>query len=88
MRKSKFAEEQIELALRQTMAGNPSGELCLKLGITEATFYRWRRRLGGLGVPEPRKRRQLREANRSLTKVVADLSLDQKIFEERSGEKW
>jgi hypothetical protein len=44
--------------------------------------------VGGLGVPEPRKPKQLREENRSLTRVVADLSLNKKIFEERSGEKW
>jgi putative transposase len=56
MRKSKFAEKQVELALRQTMAGNPSGELCLKLGITEATFYRWRRGLGGWACRSPGSR--------------------------------
>ena len=63
MKKSKFTEVQITYALREVEAGNPLLNGCRKLGITEQTFYRWKKRLGSLGVPELRKLRQLEEEN-------------------------
>jgi putative transposase len=88
MRKSKFTEEQVALALRQAEAGTPVEEICRKLGITEATFYRWKRKFGGLGVPELRELRQLRDENRRLKGLVADLSLDKEILQEAIRKKW
>jgi putative transposase len=88
MRKSKFTEEQVALALRQAEAGTPVEEICRKLGITEATFYRWKRKFGGLGVPELRELRQLRDENRRLKGLVADLSLDKEILQEARRKKW
>jgi putative transposase len=88
MRKSKFTEEQIALALRQGEAGTPVGEICRKLGITESTFFRWKKKFGGLGVPELRELRQLREENRRLKGLVADLSLDKEILQEAIRKKW
>ncbi len=82
MRKSRFTAEQITLALRQVEAGMQVGELCRKLEITETTFYRWKKKYGGLGVPEVRELRQLREENRKLKQLVADLSLDRTILQE------
>jgi len=76
------------MALRQAEAGTPVGEICRKLGITEATFYRWKKRFGGLGVPELRELRQLREENRKLKGLVADLSLDKTILQEALRKKW
>jgi putative transposase len=88
MRKSRFTEEQIAIALRQAEAGTAVAELCRKLGITETTFYRWKRKYGGLGVPELRELRQLRDENRRLKQTVADLTLDKQILQESLRKKW
>ena len=88
MRKSKFSEEQIAMALRQGEAGTPVAEICRKLGISQGTFYRWKKAYGGLGVPELRELRQLRDENRRLKQLVADLSLDRAILQESLKRKW
>lgn len=88
MRKSKYTEEQIAMALRQGEAGTPVAEICRRLQVTEATFYRWKKKYGGLGVPELRELRQLREENRRLKGLVADLSLDREILQEAVRKKW
>jgi putative transposase len=88
MRKSKFTDEQIAMALRQAEGGTPVAEICRKLQVTEATFYRWRKKFGGLGVPELRELRQLREENRRLKGLVADLSVDKEILREAVRKKW
>jgi putative transposase len=82
VRKSRFTEEQIAMALRQAESGTAVGEICRKLGVSEATFYRWKKRYGSLGVSELRELRQLREENRKLKGLVADLSLDKIILQE------
>jgi putative transposase len=80
MKRSRFSEEQITLALRQAEAETPVGEICWKLEIAETTFYRWKKQYGSLGVTELRELRQLREENRKFKQLVADLSLDKAIL--------
>jgi putative transposase len=69
-------------ALQQAETGTPVGEICRKMGIAEATFYRWKRRYAGLGVPEVRRLRQLEDENRRLKQLVADLTLDKAMLQD------
>ena len=87
MRKSKFTDEQIAYALRQAETGTAPAEICRKLGITEQTFYRWKKKYGGMGVSELRELKQLRQENRRLKRMVADLSLDKQMLQEVIGKK-
>jgi putative transposase len=82
MKKSKFTDQQIAFALKQAETGTPVKEVIRKLGITEQTFYRWRRKYGGLGPSELRRLKQLEEENRKLKTMVADLSLDKAMLQE------
>ena len=82
MPKKTFSEEQIFHALRQAEAGTPVVEVCRKLGATEQTFYRWKRKFAGLGIAELRRLRELEDENRRLKQLVADLTLDKHMLQE------
>lgn len=82
MRKSTFTEEQIADALREAESGTPVLEVCRKLGVSEQTFYRWKRKFAGMGIAELRRLRQLEEENRRLKQLVADLTLDRHMLQE------
>ncbi len=82
MRKTRFSEEQIAYALRQVESGTVVSEVCRKLGISEQTFYRWKRKFAGMGVAELRRLKQLEEENRKLKQLVADLTLDKHMLQE------
>jgi putative transposase len=82
MKKSKFTEAQIVFALRQADNGVKVEEVCRKLGISDATFYNWKKKYGSLGVSELRKLKELEEENSRLKKIVADLSLDKQMLQE------
>ena len=85
--KKRFTEEQIAFALRQAKTGTSVSEVCRKMGISEATFYNWKKKYGGLGVSELRRLKQLEEENRKLKQLVADLSLDKKMLQDVLSKK-
>ena len=82
MKKSRFTEEQIAYVSRQADAGTPVCDVCRGLGISEATFYVWKKKYASLGVTELRKLRQLEAENARLKRLVADLTLDKHILQE------
>ena len=82
MKKSKFTESQIIFALKQAETGVLVEEVCRKIGISEATFYNWKRKFSGLGTAELRRLRQLEDENSRLKQVVADLTLDKQILQD------
>lgn len=87
MRKSKYTEEQIAYALRQADGGTRVSEICRKMGISETTFFNWKKKYSGLGVSELRRLKQLEEENKQLKKLVADLSLDKQMLQEVIAKK-
>jgi len=87
MKKSRFTEEQITYALKQAEAGEVVTDLCRQLGVSQQTFYQWRRKYHGVGVAELRRLRQLEDENRKLKRLVADLSLDKHILQEVVSKK-
>jgi putative transposase len=87
MRKSRFTEEQIAYALKQAELGTKVEEICRKMGISDATFYKWRQKYGGLGPSELRKMKQLEEENSKLKRLVADLSLDKVMLQDVLSKK-
>jgi putative transposase len=82
MKRSRFTEEQITYALRQADSGTPASDVCRSLGISEATFYVWKKKYGGLGVSELRRLKLLEDENNRLKRLVADLTLDKHILQE------
>ena len=82
MRKSRFTDEQIAHALAQAELGVPVKELCRKYGVSEATFYAWRKKYAGLVPSELKRLKQLEEENRKLKRLVADLALDKQILQD------
>lgn len=87
MKKSRFTEDQIIGVLKEHQAGIPTAELCRKHGISDATFYNWRKKYGGLGPSEVRRLRQLEEENAKLKRLVADLSLDKAMLQDVLSKK-
>jgi len=82
MKKTKYMEQQIAFALKQAETGTRVSEVCRKRGISEATFYNWKKKYGGLGVSELRRLNQLEDENQRLKRMVADLSLDKQMLQD------
>jgi putative transposase len=82
MKRSRYTEEQIAYALRQAEAGMPVADVCRQMGVSEASFYVWKKKYANLGVSELRKLKQLEDENTRLKRLVADLTLDRHILQE------
>ncbi len=82
MGKVNFTEEQIVAALRRVEGGTPVAEVCRKLGVSEQTYYRWKKKYAGMGVAELRRLKQLEDENKRLKQIVADLTLDKQMLQE------
>lgn len=87
MRASKFLEAQIAFVLKQADDGTPIGEVCRKAGISDATFYNWRKKYAGLMPSEMKRLRQFEEENAKLKRIVADLSLDKGMLQDVLSKK-
>ena len=87
MKKSRFSEQQIAFILKQAEDGTTVEEVCRKMGISDATFYKWRQKYGGLGPSELRKLKQLEEENSKLKRIVAHLSLDKAMLQDVLSKK-
>ena len=87
MKRSKYTDEQIAFALKQAELGTSVDEVCRKMGVSDATFYNWRKKYGGLGPSELRRLRQLEEENAKLKRLVADLSLDKAMLQDVLAKK-
>ena len=82
MKKSRYTVEQIAFALRQAEGGTPVADVCRQMGVSEASFYVWKKKYGKLAITESREFRQLRDENARLKGLVADLTLDKHILGE------
>jgi putative transposase len=82
MKRKRFSEEQIAFALRQAESGTTIEEICRKMGVSEPTFYRWKKVYAGMGVSEIRRLKQLEDENAKLKRVVADLTLDKAMLQD------
>jgi putative transposase len=87
VRKSRFTEQQISYAFKPAETGTPVAEVIRKMGITEQTFYRWKKQYGGMGVGELRRLRLLEEGSRKLKQLVAELRLDKHILQDVLSKK-
>jgi putative transposase len=86
--KKRYTDEQIVFALRQAESGTAVAEICRKLGVSEPTFYRWKKQFTGMGTVEIRRLKQLEEENAKLKRLVADLSLDKTMLQDVLRKKW
>ena len=88
MKRKRYADEQIASALRQVEAGTAVAEVCRKMGVSEATFFRWKKQFAGMGVAEIRRLKQLEDENAKLKRLVADLTLDKTMPQDVLRRKW
>lgn len=88
MKRSRFTEEQIIGILKEHQAGRSAADLCRKHGISDATFYNWRSKYGGLEVSDAKRLKGLEEENRQLKKLLAELLLDNTTLKELLGKNF
>ena len=88
MKRSKYTEEQVVRILKEAEAGVSVSEVCRKYGISDATYYNWKAKYGGMGVSEVRRLRQLEQENQRLKQIVADLTLDNQALKAVVGKNF
>ena len=88
MKRQRFSVEQIVTALKQVELGMPVADLTRRLGISEVTYYRWKKQYAGMQSDQVRELKQLQDENARLKKLVADLSLDKAILQDINSKKW
>ncbi len=88
MRKSRYSEEQIIGVLREVEQGRKVADVCREHGIAQDTYYRWRKKFGGMQVADAKRLKQLEDENRKLKRLVADLTLDKEALKDALGRKW
>lgn len=86
--KKRFSEEQIIRVLKEAEAGSKTGELCRRHGISEATFYNWKAKFGGMEVSEAKRLKQLEAENAKLKRLLADAELDKLMMKELLSKNW
>ena len=88
MRKSRYSEEQIIGVLREVEQGRKVADVCRDHGIAQDTYYRWRKKFGGMQVSDAKRLKQREDENRKLKRLVADLTLDKEALKDALGRKW
>lgn len=88
MKRKRFSEEQIIKALKEVDGGVEVRDVCRRVGVSEQSFYRWRRKFGGLEVSDAKRLRELETENGRLKRMVADLMLDNQILRDVNSKKW
>lgn len=88
MKRSRFTEEQIIGILKEQEAGAKTADLCRKHGVSQATFFKWKAKYGGMEVSDARKLKALEEENRKLKKLLAETMLDVAMLKDLNSKKW
>jgi putative transposase len=88
MKRSRFTEEQIIGILKEQEAGAKTADVCRKLGISDATFYKYKAKYGGMDVSDARKLKALEDENAKLKKLLAETMLDMAILKDVAAKKW